>query len=404
MNKNGKILLPIIILLMAIIISVVLIRSKPQAGRRPVKEKTMIVKVLTATPTSERITVTALGTVQPAREVVVSPEVGGLIIEQSPKLLPGGWFQKGETILKIDPHDYFLALEQSKANLESARFDLKVEQGRGKIAAREWDLLGDDIKGNNSDSDLALRKSHLVKTEALLVAAKSRYDQARLNIERTRIQAPFNALVRAEFVDVGQLVSPQTKLATLVGTDRFLVQVSVPVNHLQWLKIPGASGDSGSRAVVSHRLGQGREIIREGEVAQLLGDLDPVGRMARLLVSVDNPFDQQLDDGIKNIPLLIGAYVSVEIEGAMIEDVIKVPRTALRDDGRVYVMDDEDRLAIRDVDITWRRDDFVLVASGIIEGDRIILSRIKTPIPGMKLRVQDQSRLMPKRDNGAGDE
>ena len=359
-----------------------LLKNPRKAKRAEVKVKPLLVTTTPATASSQTLKVTAMGTVIPAVEIELQPQVSGRIIEQSAELLPGGRFEAGEVIVQIDPRDYEFAVEQQKALVERARFELTVEQGRAAIAEREWGLLEADVPTTIEGRDLALRKPHLQNAMAALAAARSALGKAELDLDRTTLRAPFNALLLKEAVDVGQLVSPQTRLATLVGTDSFYVQASVPVDRLGSIRIPTTNGRPGAPAKVIHSLSNGTCNECEGRVVRLLGDISPAGRMARLLVEIENPL------GAGKAPLLLGSYVRVEIEGRRLDGVYELPRNAIREGDRVWLMNADDQLEVRQVKIAHGRTDTVVVSDGIEAGDNIITSPIATPMPGMQLRVQ----------------
>ncbi|NQT19795.1 MAG: efflux RND transporter periplasmic adaptor subunit [Planctomycetes bacterium] len=373
-----------------------LLKNPRKAKRAEVEAKPMLVRTIPATPSRQRLEVTAMGTVVPAMEIELQPQVAGRIIEQSAELLPGGRFETGDVIARIDPRDYELAVEQQQALVQRARFELKVEQGRGAIAEREWGLLETDVPTTEDGRSLALRKPHLQNAKAALAAAESALKKTKLDLERTTLRAPFNALVLKEAVDVGQLVSPQTRLATLVGTDSFYVQVSVPVDRLGSIRIPTTNGRPGARSKVIHSLSNGTCNECEGRVVRLLGDISPAGRMARLLVEIEDPL------GAGKAPLLLGAYVRVEIEGGRLDGVYELPRRTIREGGRVWVVNADDQLEVRQVKIAHGRTDTVIVSEGIAEGDNIITSPIATPMPGMRLRVEqiedDEEKRTPAND------
>jgi RND family efflux transporter MFP subunit len=240
---------------------------------------------------------------------------------------------------------------------------------------------------------LALHEPQLQAAEASLAAARSARAQAELSVGKTNLRAPFNAWVQSEFVEVGQLVGPQSQIATLVGTDAYWVQVSVPAEQLRALTLPGQSEDAVSSAVVKQNIGT-KTVVREGKLLRLLGDLDPVGRLVRLLVEVDDPLNlaSNADETRSgSLPLLLGAYVSVEFEGQSLDNVVQVPRSALREGDKVFVYGPNDTLVIRPVEVTWRMPDTVLVSNGLDSGEHLITTRIATPIEGMKLRRKDSA-------------
>ncbi len=227
--------------------------------------------------------------------------------------------------------------------------------------------------------------------EAKLEKAKSRLAAAELALERTSIAAPFNVLVLEEFVDTGQLVGTQTTLATLVGTDRFWVQVSVPVGSLGRISFPGGAERHGSEAQVIFEQVSGPPVVRRGHVVRIMGDLDPEGRMARILVSIDDPLNLEAGRMVAE-RILLGSYVKVRIAAGFFDTVYSVPREALREGDVVWVKDSEGTLQIRPVRVVWRLKDDVLVDADLEPGDELIMSRLHAPLPGMAVQgVRDEN-------------
>ena len=367
-----------------------LISNPPRAERKQTEPSLPLVRVMEAEPVSYRVDVSAMGTVVASREVALYPEVTGRIIEQSPRLVPGGLFREGETILRIDARDYRIAVKQQEAALENARLELKLEKGRKVIAEREWKLLADEIPATAENRALALREPQQKSAAVSLEAAEAALELAELNLERTAIRAPFNAIVQEELVDVGLRVSPQTRLATLIGTDSFWVQVSVPVDRLRWIVFPRDGEPSPLDVRITQELGPDDRIELKGRLLRLLGDLDPAGRMARVLVSVEDPLGLKDGPGQERPGLMLGAYVRVEIQGKRLRDVFVLPRTAVREGARVWILDPEDRLRFRDVKILWRTEDEVVISQGLTKGERVVLTRLASPVPGMSLQVRKE--------------
>ncbi len=394
-----KIVLPLVALAVGVSVFMGLVRTKPPVQRGQRQDRAPLVEVERAVSASHTLTVTGQGEVVPARRVVLMPELTGRVQWQSGELVPGGRFREGEPILRIDPRNYRVSIEQQQAQLERSQMELEMERGRQVIAEREWELFGggEGEQATEEGRALALRQPHLRTARVAVKAAESSLDRARLDLRKTTLRAPFNAMVQSESVDPGQLVGPQTQVATLVGTDQFWVQVAVPLDVLPHIDVPGLGGQDGSEARVVQEVGE-RRIERVGHIVRLLGDLDPVGRMARILVAIDDPLalDAQGADG-EVLPLLLGAYVNVAIEGGRLDGVIEVPRTALREGGQIYVLTEQSRLEIRDVEIAWRTEDTVLIRSGLHDGERFVTSRVPTPVEGMELRTEEEPTGRPAR-------
>ena len=386
MSKRGerrlKWALSIVVILLAAGGALALISTKPEPPRAQKPLEGTLVEVIEVEADRYEVDLHAKGTVLPAQEIVLQPELSGRVIWQSPELVAGGRFRDGEPILRIDPRDYQLAVESIRSQVRAARLDLRLEQRRGEVAKREWNAFG-DIEASDDQRALAQREPQLDTAKLALKAAESSLRKAELDLARTTLRAPFNAMVVSESVDPGQLINAQTSVARLVGTDEFHVQVSVPVASLKAMRIRTAE-DSGSATEIVQRVGAER-IERKGEVIRQLPDLDPGGAMARVLVSIDDP----LGNGT-GLPLLLGSFVDVAVSAAPIESAVKVPRAALRGGNTVFVMNDDDLLEIRAVQIAWTEPDVVLVTGGLGPRERVVISRIPTPVPNMRLRTAPQ--------------
>lgn len=409
-------LLPFVVLALGVMVLIALVRSKPRAKKAPRDESGTAVEAMQAVPDDQAVTVSAYGTVVPSREVVIAPEVNGKVTWVNQELLPGGYFSEGDVLLRLDGRDYKLALDQQEATVDRARTELQVEESRKTIAEREWELMGKDSEGN----PLALRDPQVKTARVAVAAAKSGLERARLNIGRTVVRAPFNAVVQRRAVDEGQIIGPTSPVVTLVGTDSFWVQISVPIDRLAWFDIPGLGGAAkGSEATIWRELGG----ERTGRVIRLMTDVDPLGRMARVLVEIDDPLGlkdrrttvvgEEARPPKPSIPFLVGAFVQVDIHGRSVPDVLEIPRQALRDGDSVYVMKPEripmskelesffwwaspgelealrtvHRLEVRPVQVVWRQRDAVLIRGGIGAGERIVTSPVPAAIDGMKLRL-----------------
>ena len=386
-RKGLKITLPILIIIVALLAALYIGRTAPKARRTPPVREAPLVEVMPARHTSQRVTVPAMGSVIPAREITLKSQVAGDIVKISPRFTEGGHLKAGEEILKIDDQDYRLAVAEQRSAVVSAEYALKLELGRQDVAQREWKLLnGGEGSQDTPDSELALRKPHLEKAEADLGAARAAMKRAELDLARTTIRAPFNCIVRTKKVDLGSHVSSQDQIAELVGTDEYRVRASVPLDRLRWISIPRGGNDGGSKARIVYGNGSGYE--RRGSVVKLLGELEEEGRMARVLIAVADPLNLTSPENTK-APLLIGEYVRVEIEGPELERVVALPRSALRDGRDIWIADAENSLDIRRMDIVWRGEATVLVRDNLRDGERIIITGLSAPVQGMKVMVNE---------------
>jgi RND family efflux transporter MFP subunit len=372
--------------------------SAPRTQKRPPVKLSPTVQVLTVKLSDYQIVVTAMGTVIPAREVLLKSRVSGEVVEIHPEFTEGGFLKNHMKVLQIDPLDYELALVRKRSTVTDAEYALKLELGYQAVAKREWELLNEGKPAQDMEKELALRQPHLSKVRADLAAAEAELKTAMLDLERTQIRASFNAMVRSKSVDLGSQVTPQEPLAELVGTDTYRIQVSIPVDRLEWIQTPSRAGDPGSKVRIVY--GQGHE--RSGRVIRLMGDLATEGRMARILVEVADPLGLNASTQDR-APLLISEYVRIEIQGRKLDGVLEIPRSALRDHSSVWLVGENQTLEIRKVRPIWRDVEIVLLKDALKSGEHLIVSDLAAPVEGMMLRVDasksEMKRALPGKKN-----
>lgn len=355
-----------------------LLADRAQAPEVPREDTGALVQTLVAESVPRTRVLRAAGTVLAAGSVTLQPEVQGRIVERHPALIEGGIVQAGELLVRIDPRDFRLAVADARTALENAETLVEIEAGRAEVARREWERFGED-----APTPLALRDPQRRQAELQVRSARQALERAELQLARTRITAPLTGVVQRASAEVGQVVGPQSALATLVAIDTFWVRVPVPADDLPWLAIPGVSAPEDDGGPVRVRLGADE---REGRILRLLGEVDPAGRMARLLVGIDDPLHLERPEG-ERTPLLLGSWVEVELPARAPRDVVVLPREAIRDGDRVFVATADGTLDIRNVRFAWRDPETVAVADGLRAGERVITSRVPAPVPGMRLRV-----------------
>ena len=384
-----RIVLSLVILVAGLGAASYLKNSSPRTQKRPPVKLSPTVQIQTVTPSNYQIIVTAMGTVIPAREVLLKSRVSGEIVEIHPEFTVGGFLKKDMRIIQIDPQDYELALARKRSAVTDAEYALKLELGHQEVAKREWELLNQGKPAQEMEKELALRQPHLEKVRSDLAAAEAELEAAMLDLERTHILSPFNAIVRSKSVDLGSQVTPQDSLAELVGTDAYRIQVSLPVDRLEWIEFPIKAGDFGSKARIIY--GQDHEC--SGKVIRLMGDLATEGRMARILVEVTDPLGMNSTNKDRT-PLLISEYVRVKILGHKLEGVFQIPRTALKDNSSIWIAKENQILEIRKVHPVWRDADVVLLQNGLKPGEQLIISDLPAPVEGMTVRVNTSKSEM----------
>lgn len=359
-------------------------KNKPEIGKAPMPKTSYLADVMTVSKISEPISIKAMGTVVPVRKIVLKSRVAGQIIEVSDQFRPGGYLSAGQTIVTIEPDDYELAIMQSKGQLTNAQAALALEQGKQQIALREWELVNAGREISDQDKSLALRQPQLMQAQANVEISLSALRKSELDLSRTQITTPFNCMVLSKSVDIGTNVTSQESLAELVDIDKYWIEVSIPLDELKWLEIPDITNKEGSAAKIYYN-----DNLVSGKIVGLLTNLESKGKMARVLVEVEDPFDLKTQS---RQPLLLGDYVKVEIEGKLTDNIVKIPRTAWRDDNNVWLAVSGDggyELEIRQAKTIWRDEDTVVIADGLNNGELLVISAIASPVNGMSLRLTE---------------
>ena len=383
LSEAVRLLLVGLIITAAVAIYRYQIRTSPRAGRKKPPRQAKLVQVIPVRKDDCVAIIRQNGTVIPAQQVTLQPQVTGQIVEISDDVVPGCMVEAGQKLVAIDRRDYEIAVEQTQSTVAMTEKDLKLERGNQAVARQEFELLGEVI--TEEDRELVLREPQLASAQAALKSARAALKKSQINLARCEISAPFNAIVQRKHVDLGATVATNSQLVTLIGTDEAWIEVLVPTHEVQWLYIPQGNGDRGSRVTVrcsAWKSGQSRT----GRVVRLYGELEPEGRMAQLLVAVDDPFCLKPEN--RAAPqLLMGSYVSAEIQGRTLASVFPIKWSHLRDNNTVWTMNDKSELQIRKVEIAFRGPEQVYVRDGLAEGEHLVVTDISAPVPNMPLRV-----------------
>jgi RND family efflux transporter MFP subunit len=382
-----KIVLPIAILMAGFVGMQTMVLSKKPPERQAPAVSGTLVETLPVTTTRHQVQVLATGTVQPQMTTTVTSQVSGRVVYMAPNLVVGGFFQKGQLLFAIDEADYRYAVEKSRAEVIRGEYQLAKMKSEARVARREWERL--KLGGDAPPNPLVLYEPQLKDAQATLAAAKAELAQRELDVARTKIFAPFNCRIRAESVDLGQYVTAGQSVAEVAGTDAAEIIVPVPLKELRWIDVPGLKGGEGSAALVRLDV-DGQDFEWPGRIVRSLGDVDPKGRMLRLVARVSDPYGlKRPADRSQHLNLAEGLFVEVILLGRRFDDVIAIPAASLRQGNTVWVMSPEKKLQIRKVDVMRREKDMVLISSGLAAGEQLIFTHLSGVAEGMRLRQSE---------------
>ena len=380
MTRSRKLLLPFAVLGAGFLGGAALLATAPDVPVASAPETMRAVRVIDIQPGSLPLFVRSQGTVAPRTEADLIPEVSGRVVWTSPSLVSGGFFAAGDALLRVERHDYETALARAKANL--ARSQGEWEHAKAQLDRRE-ELARQGV-ASSSQLDDARRQARVAR--AALDESEIALRQSRRDLARTEIVAPFAGRVREERVDVGQFLSRGQPVASLYATDYVEVRLPIPDHELAYLDLPlfaGAALAEGPPVTLRARFA-GRDQEWRGRIVRTEGEIDPKSRMVHVVARVEDPYGQ----GAGQAPLAVGLFVEAEIAGPVAQDVLVVPRGALRDRRNVLIVDSEDRLQLLPVELLRLERDNALIRAQLDEGARICISQVDTFVPGMRVKPE----------------
>ncbi len=386
MKKPIKIVIHICLVLLfaggGILIYSLLKAKTPEMKRKHHTVSAPSVRVARVSAGRETVVIEGEGTVRASREIRLSSRVGGRVVFISPSLVDGGVFEKGETLLRIDPEDYELAVSLARTRIKDSESVLAIAAEEADAAREEWRLLhADDAKEAPEPPALVAKIPQLAAARARVEANRVDLRKALLNLERTRIVAPFSGRVAEENVDVGQYVTVGQGLATLFSTETVEIVIPLEDESLYWFHVPDFTPGEGPGAwVMVHARLAGRDRIWPGRVVRAEGKVDESTRMIQVVAVVEEPYKTKP-------PLAVGLFVRVKIQGRSLENAAVIPRSAIRDDGKVWVVDDGGRLRFRRVEAVRYFSDRVLIRTGLESGEMLVLSSLRAVTDGMSVHA-----------------
>jgi RND family efflux transporter MFP subunit len=391
MTKKIRLFLPFAILFLGIIGAFIIVRSRPKIEKKEVTFPPPLVRSQIIKLQDVQLTVNSQGTVSPRTESELFSQVAGQVIDVSPGFARGGFFSKNDVLIRVDPRDYEFAISRLKAEVAQAKLQLTQEEGEASVAREEWQKLG----AGEEPNPLVLREPQLAQAIAALEAAEASLQQAELNLERTRIRAPFDGRVRSKNVDLGEYVGPGIPLATIYAVDYAEVRLPVPDDQMAYLDCcidyRGQDPSNLDIDVILKANYAGQLHSWEGKIVRIEGEIDPRTRMVTLVARVNNPYSPPKEGN--RPPFAVGLFVEAKIVGRNVEGVAVVPRSALRGRNRVLVIDGENHLHFRDVDVLKSDAETVVLKSGLKDGESLCLSPMETVVDGMHVRVlEEQSK------------
>jgi len=358
------------ILFAAVGLMMVLSQFKPEPPKRENENLDLLVETLTLELSTDSFRISSQGTVRPRTQTVLSAEVSGSIVSISPKFVAGGVFREGESLMRIDPTNYTVAVDKAEALIKQRQIEY---DGAEKLLSQ----------GYRAESEFASAGAALASAQAELVRAER-------DLERTFIRLPYEGMVLSKDTDIGQFVNPGTQLGITFATDIAEIRLPLTDQDLAFVELPSMADfkvaeDMGGPTVQLTATQKGKRAEWDARIVRSEGVVDERSRVTYAVARIDDPYKLHGE----GTPLPIGTFVAAEITASSVLDLIRIPRTALRGADQVLLVNDENKIEIRTVDVVRSDERFAYVGGGVAAGERIATTAIEAPTNGMSVRTAE---------------
>lgn len=386
-SKKKKLLILAVIIGLTVLLMMLISNNPPQSKRfKPSKAAQMTVETRVLAPQSYQITVESFGTVKPRTQSMLIAQVSGQITHVSEQFRDGGFFEKGDILVQLDDRDYTSEVKVSQANLLSSNQVLLEEQARVDQAKADWQRLGNGQKA----SALVLRQPQLEAAKAKVLSAQAQLDKAKLLLERTKIIAPYAGRILKKQVDIGQVVSGNSQLATIFAVDSVEIRLPIKNKDLALINLPeeyrdiGEQGRKSDVKLFSDLIGKQ---VWQGKIIRTESAIDELSQQLYVVAQINRPYDATANDGS---PVKIGQYVTAEISGKELTDALVIPSNAIYQGSYVYTV--EDGLLIRkEITIGWQNGKQSVIESGLVLGDELVLTSLGQVSSGTPVAISGQA-------------
>jgi len=369
-------LTPLYILVFFGVAAWLLISTKEAPEQKEELKPVPIVDVVKVEQKTVSLNLPSYGVVTPKNKTQLVTEVQGRLLSISPNFVAGGVVKKGEQLALIEPSDYEADLNQAQASLAQAQAALEEEIARGEVAKNDWQGYDSGLP-----PELGLRLPQLKKEQANVKFAQASLARANRNLERTVIRAPFEGIIKARNVDLGQYVTLGTNLGELYDTRIAEIRLPLANNDLAYLE----SVDKPDTQVTLSASLAGKAVTWTGNIIRSEGVIDAENRMVYLVAEIKDPY---LREGRKagQLPLKYGSFVTAIIKGRTVDGIVQLPRHIVRN-GHVAVVSADNIIEVREVNVVRTDVNSVYIQDSLQDGERVSLTKLTNISSGQLVKI-----------------
>lgn len=378
-TKFIKVGLPIIILISAVVVAIGLGAMRKPPAKVVEQRLPLLVNTIELAPQDLTYRIASQGTVSPKLETTLMSEVNGRIIRVAENFVAGGFFKKGDLLVQVEPADYLTAVKAAEAALAGAKAQLEEERARARVAETEWRSFTE-----GKAPALGLRQPQLASALANVQSKEAELERAQRDLARTEIRAPYDGLVRSRMANLGQFISRGSQLGMILGTE--VAEVRLALTDTDFGFLPQQQAQVQQIPVILSATIAGQPLQWQANIVRTEGVLDERSRVIYAVAEIQDPYQREGT----GIPLQFGRFVQAQISGIAATQVTKVPRHLLRPGNQLLVVDAEQQLQFRQVQLSRADADFAYIGSGFEAADRLVISPVTNPLAGTQVRLTEQ--------------
>lgn len=389
-----KILLPLVIIAVTVSLMMFISKNPPTSKRaKPSTAAQMTVATTTLAPQNYQVMVQSFGTVKPRTQSVLFSQVSGQINKVSKQFRAGGFFEQGDILIELDDRDYRAEVKIAQASLLSSQQNLQEESARVKQAKADWKRLGN----GQAPNVLVLRQPQYEAAKAQVLSAQAQLDKVKLALERTKIIAPYAGRILNKSVDIGQVISSNTQLADIFAVDYVEIRLPIKNKDLPLMKLPeeyrnadkhtaskGKEEQKISNVIISSDLIG--EQVWQGKIVRTESAIDEVSQQLYVVAQIIRPYDSEYNQGAQ---IKMGQYVTAQITGRQVENVIVIPNSAIYQGSYVYIVQNN-LLMRKEVELGWKNGTESIVLNGLSAGDVLVLTSLGQVSSGTPVAIEGQ--------------
>lgn len=381
-TKFIKVGLPVIILISAVGLAIGLGAMRKPPAKVVEQRLPLLVKTIELAPQDLTYRIASQGTVSPKLETTLMSEVNGRIIRVAENFVAGGFFKKGDLLVQVEPADYLTAVKAAEAALAGAKAQLEEERARARVAETEWRSFTE-----GKAPALGLRQPQLASALANVQSKEAELERAQRDLARTEIRAPYDGMVRSRMANLGQFISRGSQLGMILGTE--VAEVRLALTDTDFGFLPQQQAQVQQIPVILSATIAGQPLQWQANIVRTEGVLDERSRVIYAVAEIQDPYQREGT----GVPLQFGRFVQAQISGIAATQVTKVPRHLLRPGNQLLVVDAEQQLQFRQVQLSRADADFAYIGNGFEAADRLVISPVTNPLAGTQVRLTEQQSL-----------